>query len=316
MTTPSPMHREPDPGRPQPSEGESVTDDGAARNDATSDDAKRNGATHHDATSDGEADSAAQPGPRAWHGGSMAYRPDLERDRDGAEQAGDDGSSSSGDSSASPHPTPAYPTPGYPTTAPATTMVAEPEPPWRTRGLVALGVAAVIAVLGFPIGWLWSSVAPWLPGVVEPDGLFLAQPYGEQRAGAETWYIMLSIGAGIIIAIVAWVALRRFRGPLMVAALAVGGIAASWLAWRFGHNIGRGHARTVAAHGKVGQIVLVPPDLRIKQPGNIAYWHGLPYLSGVLLYLAIAAILVYVLIACFTASPNLVARRLPRRSGD
>jgi hypothetical protein len=310
------MHREPDPSRPQPSEGDSVTGDGATHHDVTGD-----GATHHDATSHGEATSAAHPGPRAWHGGSMAYRPDLERDRDDTEQAGDGDSSAAADSQASPHstpayPTPAYPAPGYPTTAPATTMAAEPEPSWRTRGLVALAVAAVIAVLGFPLGWLWSSVAPWLPGVVEPDGLFLAQPYGEQRAGAETWYIMLSIGAGIIIAIVAWVALRRFRGPLMVAALAVGGIAASWLAWRFGHNIGRGHAREVAAHGKVGQIVLVPPDLRIKQPGNIAYWHRLPYLSGVLLYLAIAAILVYVLIACFTASPNLVARRLPRPSGD
>ena len=51
-------------------------------------------------------------------------------------------------------------------------------------------------------------------------------------------------------------------------------------------------------------------DLRIKQAGNIALWHGwLPYLSGVLLYLAIAAIVTYLLIASFTASPSLVTRR-------
>jgi hypothetical protein len=197
---------------------------------------------------------------------------------------------------------------------PATLEPPEPAPSWGARGLVALAVAAVIAVLGLPLGWLWSSVAPWLPGVVESDGLFLAQPYGEQRAGAETWFIMLSVGAGIVFAIAAWLTLRRFRGPVMVVALAVGGIAASWLMWRFGHNIGRGHALEVARHGKIGQIVLIPPDIRIKQTGNIATWHGLPYLSGVLLYLAIAAILVYVLIASFTSNPGLVPRR--KRNGE
>jgi hypothetical protein len=179
--------------------------------------------------------------------------------------------------------------------------------------LTALAVAAVLAVLGLPLGWIWSSFAPWLPGVIQSDGLFLQQPYGEQRAGQETWFILLSIGAGVLCAIIAWVALRRFRGPLMVVALAVGGIAAGWIAWRFGHNIGRGNALAEARHGKIGQVVLVPPDLRIKQVGNIGRWHGwLPYLSGVLLYLAIAAIITYLLIASFTASPTLVGGRRGR----
>jgi hypothetical protein len=115
------------------------------------------------------------------------------------------------------------------------------------------------------------------------------------------------------VAIVVWTALRRFRGPLMVVALAVGGIAAGWIGWRFGHNIGRGHALFDARHGRIGQVVLIPPDLRIKQPGNIALWHGwLPYLSGVLLYTAIAAIVTYLIIAGFTANPGLVGPRRHR----
>jgi hypothetical protein len=198
--------------------------------------------------------------------------------------------------------------------APATLAV-EARPSGKAKSLTALAVAAVIAVAGLPLGWIWSAFAPWLPGVVESDGLFLQQPYGEQRAGQETWFILLSIGAGIVFAIIAWVALRRFRGPLMVVALAVGGIAAGWIAWRFGHNIGRGHALAEARHGKIGQVVLLPPDLRIKQAGNIGLWHGwLPYLSGVLLYLAIAAIVTYLLIASFTASPTLVGGRRGRPS--
>ena len=59
--------------------------------------------------------------------------------------------------------------------------------------------------------------------------------------------------------------------------------------------------------------MLIPPDLRIKQAGNIGLWHGwLPYLSGVLLYLAIAAIATYLLIASFTANPTLVGGRRGR----
>jgi hypothetical protein len=245
-------------------------------------------------------EAAADGRTPSWPGGSMAYRPATEPGGDG----GDGGARPGPD--AAPGGDPVGPVAG---SASAPGRVQAPAPPRRTRGLVALATAAVIAVLGLPLGWLWSSVAPWLPGVIESDGLFLAQPYGEQRAGQETWFMMLSIGAGIVIAIIAWLTLRRFRGALTVVALAVGGIGASWLAWRFGHNIGRGHALELARHGKIGQIVQVPPDLRIKQAGNIAFWHGLPYVSGALLYLAIAAIFVYVLIAAFTANAGLIPGR-------
>jgi hypothetical protein len=206
----------------------------------------------------------------------------------------------------------AEPGPWSPYVAPTTLAVAA-RPSRKSKSLAALAVAVVVAVLGLPLGWMWSAFAPWLPGVIESDGLFLQQPYGEQRAGQETWFILLSIGAGILFAIIAWVGLRRFRGPLIVVALAVGGAAAGWIAWRFGHNIGRGHALAEARHGKIGQVVLIPPDLRIKQTGNIGLWHGwLPYLSGVLLYLAIAAIATYLLIASFTANPTLVGGRRGR----
>jgi len=46
-----------------------------------------------------------------------------------------------------------------------TTLAVEPRPSGKAKGLTALAVAAVIAVLGLPLGWIWSSFAPWLPGV-------------------------------------------------------------------------------------------------------------------------------------------------------
>lgn len=178
---------------------------------------------------------------------------------------------------------------------------------WPSQVLVGIGVAAVVAVLGFPLGRLWSRLAPWLPVLVGDGGLYYADPEGEQRAAQEGWYILLSIGAGIVIAIAAWWLLRRFRGAIVLAALAVGGAGAGVLAWRYGHNIGRGHAFAQARAAAGGAVIKFPVDLRIKRLGMWHHW--LPYVGGDLLYVAIAACLVYLLIAGFTASTSLGTRR-------
>ena len=101
----------------------------------------------------------------------------------------------------------------------------------------------------------------------------------------------------------------------MVVALAVGGIAAGWLAGRFGHTIGRGHA--LAKLGwRSGSVVLVPPDLRIKQAGNIALWHGRwPYLAGPALP-GDRRDRTGLLTAGFTANPTLVGGRRGRVQPD
>jgi len=95
-------------------------------------------------------------------------------------------------------------------------------------------------------------------------------------------------------------------------ALAIGGVGAGWLAWRFGHTIGLGQFHQQARTAPSGSIIHLPPDLRIKQPGNFAKWHGLPYISGDLLYLGITALVVYLLITGFSLSPSLGVRRQPR----
>ncbi|HEY2791198.1 MAG TPA: hypothetical protein VGJ28_02515 [Micromonosporaceae bacterium] len=188
-----------------------------------------------------------------------------------------------------------------------------PAASWSRQIFVGLGVAAVIAALGFPLGWLWSTVAPWLPVQVSGDELFYADPEGEQRAGAESWFILLSLGTGILLAIIVWFALRRYRGSIMVGALAIGSIATGWIAWWFGHNLGRSHALDVARAAKDGAILQFPPDLRIKSPGNVANWHGVPYLGGVILYVAVAAMAVYAILAGFSMSPSL---GLSRKAGN
>jgi hypothetical protein len=204
---------------------------------------------------------------------------------------------------AQPEPTPTEPE--WPAPEPLTRSAASR----RQQILTGVAVVAVIGALGFPLGWLWSSVAPWLPAQVSGGQLLYADPEGEQLAGGESWFILLSIGAGILFAVVAWFALRRFRGSVMVAALGIGSIVTGWIAWWYGHNIGLNHALDLARHAKDGAIIKIPPSLRIKQPGKVAFWHHLPYLGGDILYVAVAALAVYVAFVGFSASPSLHLRR-------
>src|ERR1051326_5927665 len=166
---------------------------------------------------------------------------------------------------------------------------APPPPPtaadrWYTKLLVAVLTAGVVFGLGAPLGWLWSAVSPRMPVRVESDGVYLIDVYGEQRAAQDSLFVLISIGAGILIAVLAWILLRRFRGVPVVAALAIGGGAAGWFMWWIGHNIGRAHAESLRKTAPVGTVLRWPIDLRIKNAGNVATWHGWPvHVGGVLL---------------------------------
>jgi len=185
----------------------------------------------------------------------------------------------------------------------------------RQRWAMGGAVLVVVALLGFPLGWLWSSVAPWIPVQVVGNDLYLADPEGEQIAGAEVWFMLLSFGAGILLAVIAWFALRRYRGGIIAAALAVGGSVTGWLAWRFGHNLGRGHVLAEARHAKNGAFLRFPPNLRIKTTGDVAHWHGIPYVGGDVLFVGIAALAVYLLLVLVSVSPSLGLRRRPAHAG-
>lgn len=185
----------------------------------------------------------------------------------------------------------------------------DPVDSWRNRILIGAALAIVVAVLGFPLGWAWSTFAPWLPAQVSGNELLYADPEGEQRAAQESWFILLSLGLGIVLALLVWFGLRRFRGSVMVAALAIGSIATGWIAWWYGHNIGRTAAFAKARTAKDGALIKLPPDLRIKPAGNLGHWHGLPYLGGDLLYVAVGSVAVYVILVGFSSNPFLNRRR-------
>ena len=205
--------------------------------------------------------------------------------------------------------------PAFPGTGPAQTGAAVgrayiPAPPFpheplvRTREvLLAIGVAVVVALAGFPLGWLWSAVAPKTPVQMISDGAVLSQPEQEQMIADEGWYLFLTVLAGVLAAGLVWAFLRRYRGVPMLLGLSVGGVVSGSLAAWFGHHIGYAHFKDLAQHAPVGTNFLAPVSLRVKQVG---WWHGfLPYARGDVLAMAIAVLVVYLLLAAFSAYPSL-----------
>ncbi len=192
-------------------------------------------------------------------------------------------------------------------TAPAPEETDPDRPRARVEWLVALGVAVVITLLGFPLGWLWSSVAPWTPVQMTSDGAVLAQPEQEQMVADEGWYLGITVVVGILVAVLAWLLLRRYRGVPMALALAVGSVGGGVVTWRFGRQIGLTHFRHLAEHAAVGTNFGKPVDLRV---AHIGLWQGfLPYARGDVLALAIAATIVYLLFVGFSPHPSLRASR-------
>jgi hypothetical protein len=87
--------------------------------------------------------------------------------------------------------------------------------------------------------------------------------------------------------------------------LALGSIGGGVVTWRFGRSIGLDHFRYLVQHAPVGMNFGKPVDLRA---AKIGLWHGvLPYARGDVLALALAAIVIYLLLAGFSPHPSLRA---------
>lgn len=178
---------------------------------------------------------------------------------------------------------------------------------WAEAG-VGLAVLVVVGALGFPMGWLWQAIAPHTPAVREADGAYLTVPEAEHRIADEGWYLILMIALGLVVAVVAWIVLRRFRGPALIVGLTLGAVACGIVTWKFGHQFGYDHARRLidATNWTGGSTDFVlPVDLRV---AKIGLWHGwLPFARGDVLAMPITTLLLSLLLVGFSPYPALRA---------
>lgn len=139
-----------------------------------------------------------------------------------------------------------------------------------------------VALLGAPIGLLWSTLAPRARVVVLAGGPDLVDPNTKAFIAADGTFLLLTGAAGLLCAILALMLGGRRHGAATALGLAVGGLAAAYLAWRVGHRIGLADFRR-AARGPVGTSALLNLSLRAK--GVLVSWP----LMGVLTVVAVAA---------------------------
>lgn len=167
--------------------------------------------------------------------------------------------------------------------------------------LWALVTAAVIGVLGLGLGLVWRGLAPTLPLRMADIGLVYTSPEPEELAAAEGWFVLLGLGFGVLVAVLAWVLMPSRRGPIQLAGVLVGSIVAGWVAWWFGHHIGLAEYEQLKTSAPIDTIVHRPPDLRaVKEFGFFPYAIG-----GTLLIPAFGAVVSYALMAAWSRWPSL-----------
>jgi hypothetical protein len=166
-----------------------------------------------------------------------------------------------------------------------------PRRSWRrVVGAAALG-GLIIAVAGGPLGLLWSWLAPGVPVLdAGANGIVVNDPSPEEYVAADGWFTLLGLGFGVAAAVIAWLVLRRSRGPALLLAVVLGALAAALVAWQGGRRLGLSayeHWRETAV---AGGTYAAPPDL---------------HAHGALLVPAFGAAIVLTLLAGWSNDPDL-----------
>ncbi|MCU7723530.1 hypothetical protein ODJ79_07385 [Actinoplanes sp. KI2] len=163
--------------------------------------------------------------------------------------------------------------------------------PWRRTAVVSVLSAVVILLLGVPLGLLWAWLAPSVPVVATGDSIVVNDPSPEQYIAADGWYTLLGLGFGLLVAVVAWLLLRRDRGPFLLLGVVAGTLGAGfYVAPWIGEMIGRSgyeHWRDIATKGAT---YMAPPEVHSTGPKLVS---------------AFAAAIVLTLLAGWSNDPDL-----------
>ena len=166
--------------------------------------------------------------------------------------------------------------------------------PWRRTVVVAVLTGVAAFVLGGPLGLLWAWLAPSVPVIqtgATAGTIVINDQSPEEYIAADGWFTLLGLGFGLLVAIVAWLVLRRDRGPFLLIGVVGGMLGAGWVVapW-VGEMIGRSAYRHWTSTAVQGATYMAPPQV-----------HSV----GPLLVPAFAAAIVLTLLAGWSNDPEL-----------
>jgi hypothetical protein len=160
--------------------------------------------------------------------------------------------------------------------------------------LPAVTILSTAGLLGIPLGWLWSLMAP-------AEHVRIVTPAGDRAPlELESWhrfddlgiYTLMALGVGLLIGAVVWL-LRERRGPVALIAATAGSALAGWLGTLMGSVFVTGHYK-LASPPALGAVIAQAPVLES---------------SWVLVAAPMATALVYLLLASWNSHDDL-GRRL------
>ena len=108
----------------------------------------------------------------------------------------------------------------------------------RSDVIPALRVLGAVALLGLPLGVLWSWLAPpefvaRSPRAPARGGVLPFVGQSEHRFDDMATFMLFGLAAGVLTGAALWL-LRRRRGPLVLLAAVLGSLIGGWLAMRVG----------------------------------------------------------------------------------
>jgi hypothetical protein len=163
--------------------------------------------------------------------------------------------------------------------------------PWRRILAVAALTILIIAVAGAALGVLWHFLAPTVPVIdAGQNGIVVNDPSPEEYVASDGWFTLIGFAFGLIAAVVAWMVMRRDRGPALLLGVTIGALAAAPVAWQVGRRIGLGAYERWRETATAGATYHAPPDL---------------HSHGALLVPAFAAVIVTTLLAGWSNDPDL-----------
>ncbi|MBE9374238.1 DUF2567 domain-containing protein [Saccharopolyspora sp. HNM0983] len=153
-----------------------------------------------------------------------------------------------------------------------------PRPVVRADLLPALSAASLIALLGVPLGWIWSRLAPPEHGVLAPGGTTSSLVESYHEFDALALFLLLSAGFGVLVGAVLWL-VRSRRGPVLLVGAAIGSLLAAWLGMQLGGSFAAA-LHPPPADPAVGQPVARAPEIGtgwavLVQPLTCALTYGL-----------------------------------------
>ena len=127
-----------------------------------------------------------------------------------------------------------------------------PGPPLWHDVRAGLLTVAVTVLVGAPVGLLWAALAPRVSVEVTGEDVQVLDTYEDGFITVDAWFFAAVVVAGLVGGVLAW-RLGAAHGPAVVLSLAVGGLAAAWIAGRVGGEVDRLTVEQLVASGVQGR---------------------------------------------------------------